>query len=173
VKLGKRLAASCAAVGAVIFLGAGSAHAQDEGGLLDLLGNPSITLFCFPVGQMGHGNTVGGNQTVSCSQTATQTNTTPAPTPTPPNGNGGVTGREVVEAEPTTVEPNTGNSSRAECPAGKVATGGGYIASSNLRVGATVPLATPAQGWGASADNISQTDGSIRAYVVCVNGTAA
>lgn len=115
MKLTTRLAAIGGAAMAAILLGAGGAHAADDGSLLSLLNLPSITLVCYPTGQAGANNTFTGTQNISCSQGAESTS----------GGSGGaVTGHEVVS---DTVECQVGATCgiTLACPTGKKVTGGG------------------------------------------------
>ncbi|MER5530286.1 hypothetical protein ABT075_37855 [Streptomyces sp. NPDC002677] len=66
----KRIKAIGAMAALAVGLSAGSARADDDS-LLSFLGTPSITLVCFPSGQVGQGNSFTGTQTVNCSQSAT------------------------------------------------------------------------------------------------------
>lgn len=122
MRLVRQLMVMGAVVAAAVGASAGSAHAQGDGELLSLLGNPSVVLACFPAGQVGNGNTVNGTQNISCSQSASATSTTP-----PPNGNGGITGSEVAH-DSETVDAGQTATPLARCPAGKEATGGGFFA---------------------------------------------
>ncbi|MEV8534829.1 hypothetical protein [Streptomyces sp. NPDC051211] len=172
MKLTKRMTAACTAVAAAaLVFGAGGAHADTEGSLLSLLGTPSITLACFPSGQVGQGNTFTGTQNVNCSQSATSTSTGTTPS-------SGVPGYEVI-TERHNCGPNTTGECFVilECPPGKKATGGG-ITYDNI---STPPPSTRANGpfpqgtddpvrWVLSVNNPSP-DGSIDwwASVICVN----
>ncbi|MFJ9822407.1 hypothetical protein ACIRU3_45795 [Streptomyces sp. NPDC101151] len=102
MKLSKRLATISTAATALFLCSAGSSQAQGEGGLLSLLGSPSIVLFCFPSGQVGHDNTFNGIQNISCSQSG------PAATTAPGGGKGeGITVTVIDNANGN----NTGNGS--------------------------------------------------------------
>ncbi|MFE7530030.1 hypothetical protein ACFU7Y_30590 [Kitasatospora sp. NPDC057542] len=164
-----------AAVTAVLFLSAGGAQAQGEG-LLSLLDGPSITLACFPAGQVGQGNTFTGTQNISCSQSAAQSN----PAPSTPAGNG-VTGAQIVHSNPVSVPPGTTAFASAYCPTGKIATGGGYDInehSENVTVTFSGPGDTNADNradaWGVYATN-NGTDPNVNvtAYAICANDGGA
>ncbi|MCX5377795.1 hypothetical protein [Streptomyces sp. NBC_00091] len=85
LKKRQRVAAVAGTAMAALLLGAGTGHAADDGSLLSLLDVPSVTVACFPAGQVGQGNTFTGTQNINCSQSASQTNPTP---PAPPANNG-------------------------------------------------------------------------------------
>ncbi|MFD8813980.1 hypothetical protein ACFV23_21405 [Streptomyces sp. NPDC059627] len=170
MKLHSRIATIAASAATAVVITAGAAHAQD-GGLLSLLDNastsllntPSLTLACFPAGQVGQGNTFKGTQNISCNQSATQSN--PAPTP----GTNGVTGQEVVQNS-VDVSPGGIMQVDALCPAGKVPTGGGFNTSGpSMVILSSTPLS---QGWRAIGQNNSTTSLPLSVVVVCVNGTA-
>ncbi|MGW7102349.1 hypothetical protein [Streptomyces sp. NPDC054838] len=164
MKLARRIVAVPVAAVAAVLLTAGTAAADGE--LLSLLDGPSVAVGCFPAGQVGVGNTFSGTQNEQCSQSATQTN------PATP-GNNGATGREVVD---NTVSVNPGENMQVDavCPAGKVATGGGFNTSGpQMEIEASVPLSAPDQGWRVIAFNMSTTSLPLTAFVVCVNGTAS
>ncbi|MEU0602495.1 hypothetical protein ABZ484_30340 [Streptomyces sp. NPDC006393] len=165
MKVAQKLAAVGTAAIAVVCFSGGGAQAQD-GGLLSLLNTPSITLACFPAGQVGQGNVFKGTQNVSCSQSASQTN------PTPPTG-GGITGAEVVTAEGS-VPPGSAINAQADCPEGKVATGGGFLIGTTFTAtplgSYPTPLgANPPTGWAVAAQNASDTTSTFTVYAVCVD----
>ncbi|MFJ3721521.1 hypothetical protein ACIPYQ_03005 [Streptomyces sp. NPDC090045] len=124
----QRLAAIGSAALAAVLLGAGGAHAADDGSLLSLLDVPSITLVCYPAGQVGAHNTFTGTQNVSCSQSAQSTTS---------GGSGsGFTGHEVLTR---TLECTAGSTCglTVSCPTGKKVTGGGVyvnVESPNIHV---------------------------------------
>jgi hypothetical protein len=128
VKPAKRIITICAAVAATTFLGGTAAHADGDGGLLGLglLNTPSITLACFPAGQVGSGNSFTGNQNINCSQSAQAT---------APEGSrgGGVTGAELVFGNLVTIPPGESRELTVDCPAGKIATGGGFDGGPDIR----------------------------------------
>ncbi|MCX5378593.1 hypothetical protein [Streptomyces sp. NBC_00091] len=115
MRLTKRLAALAGAALAATLLGAGSAHAADDGSLLSLLNLPSITLVCYPTGQAGANNTFTGTQNISCSQSAQSTSG---------GSGGGFTGYEVV-AQTNECPVNNTCGITLRCPEGKKVTGGG------------------------------------------------
>ncbi|MGW7645486.1 hypothetical protein [Streptomyces bobili] len=121
MKPAKRISTICAVAAAGVLLGGTAAHADGDGGLLGLglLNTPSITLACFPAGQVGSGNSFTGNQNINCSQTAT------APT----NGNGGPGGEfsnyERILGPVFTVQAGSNGGYTLACPAGKKVLGGG------------------------------------------------
>lgn len=113
----KRISTTGTIVAAVLIgLGSGSAHADDDS-LLALLGLPSVTVACFPSGHVGQGNTFTGTQPVNCGQSAQAT---------APEGGGGSKGRQQYSGDGVTIAPGESGFAVAACPAGKVATGGGY-----------------------------------------------
>jgi hypothetical protein len=172
VKPAKRTITTCTAVAAALLLGGSPAHAEGEGGLLgtSLLDSPSITLACFPAGQVGQGNSFTGTQNINCNQSASATGTTP-----PPSGNG-LTGHERVSASQT-VEPGATAEPFAVCPEGKAVTGGGFStgevgnswelrsSQANQRPrGLEDPLET---GWVAVATNTGTGPQTLTAHAVC------
>jgi hypothetical protein len=102
MKLPKRLATIGTAATALFLCSAGSSQAQGDGGLLSLLGSPSIVLVCLPSGQVGHDNTFNGIQNISCSQPGTAATTAPS---------GGKDGGITVTVIDNTNGNNTGNGS--------------------------------------------------------------
>ncbi|MFD9411961.1 hypothetical protein ACFWBN_33805 [Streptomyces sp. NPDC059989] len=116
MKLTKRLSAIAGSALATMLLGAGGAYAADDGSLLSVLNLPSITLVCYPAGQVGSHNTFTGTQNISCSQSAESTSGG--------SGSGGFTGYEVVSF---TAECPVGATCdiTLRCPTGKKVTGGG------------------------------------------------
>lgn len=116
-----------ATMGAIV-TGASPAAAQGEllnlSNLVDLSDlltvSPSVLTSCYQLGQ-GEDNKFWGTQTITCNQSATATQQLPPPP------SAGLTGFEVVEAT-ATIDPNLVSVTvDAICPAGKVATGGGYF----------------------------------------------
>ncbi|MFC9296917.1 hypothetical protein [Streptomyces sp. NPDC057010] len=166
VKLTKRCAATLGTALAALLIGTGGAQAADDGSLLSILGLPSVTLACFPVGQAGTNNQFTGTQNISCSQSASQTNPAPTP-PTPPSG--GVTGAYTAySSEPALVPANGVNQAVATCPAGKTVTGGGYLATANFFITNQFPT-VDGTGWGVTAAGQGQ-EGTITAIARCVDG---
>ncbi|MGW2426308.1 hypothetical protein ACWC0C_45205 [Streptomyces sp. NPDC001709] len=102
MKLPTRLATISTAATALLLCSAGSSQAQGDGGLLPLLGSPSIVLLCLPSGQVGHDNSFNGIQNISCSQSGT------APTTAPSGGQGANINLTVID---NTNGANTGNGS--------------------------------------------------------------
>lgn len=136
VKRAKRLTAIAGAALPATLLGAGSATAADDGSLLSLLNVPSITLVCYPAGQVGSHNTFTGTQNINCSQSGQSTSGGGS-------GSGGFTGHQVVsQTNECPVNNTCGITLR--CPAGKKVTGGGVYVNplvSGVRVvrSGTVP----------------------------------
>ncbi|MEU0375204.1 hypothetical protein ABZ070_34590 [Streptomyces sp. NPDC006283] len=167
MKLAKRFATITSASAAALLIGAGGAHAQGEGGLLSLLGNPSIVLACFPSGQVGQGNTFSGTQNINCSQSASTTTNPPAP-------NGGITGYEVVPGGGFTVSDGVTVGGTVACPAGKrVLSGGVNITSgfsSDLRITTSGP--NPAgTNWRLGVAGVDDPV-SGEFYAICANAVA-
>lgn len=168
MKLPKRIITVCAAVAAATFLGGTAAHADGDGGLLGLglLNTPSITLACFPAGQVGSGNSFTGNQNINCAQSAEAT----APAG---NSGGGVTGAEQVSGTSVTIPPGGSTFVSAYCPAGKIATGGGFVGSGSIREGrseATTVLGSGQPvGWNVELINEGSVAQNGFATVVCVD----
>jgi hypothetical protein len=170
VKLTKRFATISTAATAAVLLSAGGAQAQGDGGLLSLLDDSPLLQVCYPMGQVGQGNSFTGTQNINCSQNAEVT----APT----NGNGGgVTGAEVAIGE-TRVAPGTSGTAIATCPEGKVATGGGFgwVGGPPVRYTSSFPLVedfdTPPTQWAVNADNENPPGSEVSrywAYAVCVD----
>ncbi|MGW8687502.1 hypothetical protein ACWGNN_42040 [Streptomyces sp. NPDC055817] len=160
MKLAQRLAVIGATATAAVFVSTSGAQAQEGDGLLSLLNVPSVTVACFPAGQVGQGNTFNGTQNVGCSQSASST----------PAG-GGVTGQEVVDTGFVTVDRDTAQLITATCPAGKVVTGGGY-GGQDFEILQNEP--TPAgNAWQVFAVNRSTTeDRNIRVRAVCVDAAS-
>ncbi|MFJ8628404.1 hypothetical protein ACIRD3_36960 [Kitasatospora sp. NPDC093550] len=164
-----KISALCAAVAVAALLGGTPAHAQGDGGLLGLglLNTPSITLACFPSGQVGQGNSFTGTQNVGCSQSASATSTTPS-------GNGGLTGRQTVSSS-ATGGPGELVIAGVSCPAGTVVTGGGYATDLNsswdVKSSSVVEVpVTPANGdggWSAVARNTGTGSQTLYVYAVC------
>ncbi|MFH8892949.1 hypothetical protein [Streptomyces sp. NPDC017949] len=126
MKLTRTLATVCTTAAAAVILCAGGAAADGE--LVSALNNPAIGAACFPSGQVGSGNTFYGTQNINCSQSTSQDITAP----TPP-ADGGVTGEEVVRVQGT-IPPQQVAAVIAECPPGKVVTGGGFSKSRAVNV---------------------------------------
>lgn len=172
MKPAKRISVICAAATAAVLLGGTAAHADGDGGLLGLglLNTPSITLACFPAGQVGQGNSFEGNQNVNCSQSASSTGTTP------PANSSGLTGFEVVSADDTAA-PGEQAEAVAFCPAGKAPTGGGIDTSRNdswkvTRDTVGVGFVGGSSGWQAQATNTGSGPQTLTVTVVCYNGTS-
>jgi hypothetical protein len=168
VKLVKRIVTVCTAVAAATVIGGTAAHADGDGGLLGrgLLNAPSITLACFPAGQVGSGNSFTGNQNINCSQNAQAT----APTG---NGGGGVTGAERVSGESVTIPPGESRFTDVSCPDGKIATGGGFIGGDNIREARSTPVTVVGTGqpvgWSVELVNEGAVPQNGFATVVCVD----
>lgn len=169
MKLVKRVSTICAtAVAAVALLSGTTAHADSDGGLLglDLLDTPSITLACFPTGQVGQGNSFTGNQNINCSQSASATGTT-----SPPSGNG-LTGLQVVPGS-ATAEPGETAFAVARCPTGTTVTGGGFttLPSDSWDVKSSNFVATPGAdsggAWVAIATNTGSGPQTLSVTAIC------
>lgn len=171
MKLAKRISTTCTAVAAIVLLGGTAAHANGDGGLLGLglLNTPSITLACFPAGQVGQGNSFTGTQNINCSQSAAATGTTP-----PSSGNG-LTGYESVSATGT-VGPGERAEADAFCPEGKTVTGGGFsgefgshweVLSSQSVHRPQVPGSPAISGWGATAYNTGSGPQTFYVEAIC------
>jgi hypothetical protein len=99
------------------------------------------------------------------------TTTAPTTTTTPP----GVTGYEVIYS-PTTVAAHEVGQAQADCPAGKVVTGGGYVLGSspysdNMLVRDTRPYSNGSiHSWIVVATNNNDVAYSFAAYAVCATG---
>ncbi|MGW7422953.1 hypothetical protein ACWGJB_23385 [Streptomyces sp. NPDC054813] len=170
MKPAKTFSTLCAAVTAAMFLGGTTAYADSDGGLLGLglLNTPSITLACFPTGQVGHGNSFTGNQSINCSQSASATGATP-----PPSGNG-LTGFD-YEVGSATAQPGEVAVATAICPAGKTPTGGGFSTASGDSWQVTGSEFQPGivpnpSGWAVFAKNTGSGPQTLTAEVVCYNG---
>ncbi|MGW7539654.1 hypothetical protein ACWGKQ_00805 [Streptomyces sp. NPDC054770] len=166
----KTISTICAAVATAMLLGGATAHADSDGGLLGLglLNTPSITLACFPAGQVGHGNSITGNQNINCSQSASATGTTP-----PPSGSG-LAGFD-HEFGSATAQPGEVAIASAICPNGKTPTGGGFrvasgdswqVTASAFQAG-VVPNPS---GWTVVAKNTGSGPQTLTAEVICYNG---
>ncbi|GAA3386854.1 hypothetical protein [Streptomyces roseoviridis] len=169
----QRFAAVTAAAAASILLSAGGALAQNDEGLLSpLLGNVSLLQVCYPMGQVGHGNTFAGTQNINCNQNAEVT------APAANGGNGtGVTGAERV-SESAVVEPGQFGSAVALCPEGKVVTGGGFSAfPEGFQIQSADPLPTVSTeapiAYSVSGTNQGTQPVTLTAHAVCVNGVRA
>ncbi|MEU6759927.1 hypothetical protein [Streptomyces sp. NPDC046685] len=167
MKLTRRFATISATAAASLLLGAGGAQAEDDGGLLSLLGDAPLIQVCYPMGQVGGiGNSNTGDQNMSCGQNAQAT--------TPGSGTGGVTGAERVQGEPVEIPPGERRTAGAFCPEGKIATGGGPTTSGpgfrteqSIALSATVaPIA-----WTVTGTNEGPETITLWVEVVCVNGT--
>ncbi|MCX4641408.1 MULTISPECIES: hypothetical protein [unclassified Streptomyces] len=171
MRLARTIAMIGAAATAAISLGASAAHAQDDGSLVSLAGAPSLTLACFPAGQVGQGNTFTGTQNVSCSQSATQSNPTP---PAVGGGNGGATSSRIVRSSAVPVPANGTAFIAAYCDTGEVATGGGYNVMP-VDANVSVTFSTPgdvngdgrADAWGVNVHNNTAEQVSVSASVIC------
>ncbi|MFD5122621.1 hypothetical protein [Streptomyces sp. NPDC058385] len=170
MRLSRTIAMIGAAATAAVSLGASAAHAQDDGSLVSLSSAPSLTLACFPAGQVGQGNTFTGTQNVSCSHSATQSN------PTPPigGGNGGAPSSRIVRSNAVPVPANGTAFVAAYCDTGEVATGGGYNVmpvDANVSVTFSTPGDTNGDGradaWGVNVHNNTAEQVSVSASVVC------
>lgn len=175
MRLTRTIAMIGAATTAAISLGASAAEAQDDGSLLSLPSAPSLTLACFPSGQVGQGNTFNGTQNVSCSQSATQSNPTP-----PANGGGtGGTASRIVRSSAVPVPANGTEFAAAYCDSGEVATGGGYDISprdANVSTTFSGPGDVNADGradtFGVDVHNNTAEQVSVSAYAICSADTA-
>lgn len=161
MKLTRTFATACTTAAAAVLLSAGGAAADDD--LISALNNPAVGAVCFPSGQVGSGNTFSGTQNINCAQSTDQTITNP----TPP-ANGGVTGQEVVFSEETFLEPGQQGGATAECPAGKVVTGGGYDKDTELGLFYNGRYAF-GSGWQVVGWNFTNRRVSLRAHAVCVD----
>jgi hypothetical protein len=175
VKFTRRFAAIGAAATAAVLLGASSAQAQNDDGPLSLLSGSPLIQVCYPMGQVGQGNTFNGTQNINCSQNSEVTN----PGGNGGNGAGGVTGVEMISSS-TEIAPGAFGSVGAACPEGKIATGGGFDAFEPgdavpggfrpivnqpvSRVGEADPIS-----WHAGGYNESQGEVFLRVWVVCVD----
>ncbi|GAA2740218.1 hypothetical protein GCM10010440_06300 [Kitasatospora cinereorecta] len=152
MKPGRRVAAVAAAAASTIVVSAGGAHAQTgTGSLLGLINLP-VVVGCFPTGQAGCGNSSGG----------------------------GVTGAHTVLGDFTSVAAGQSGVATVFCPAGQVATGGGFdtfvpgggspdgflvVASEPVTVvGSQTPTA-----WEVNAVNNSPSTVQFRASATCVD----
>ncbi|MEU0403703.1 hypothetical protein ABZ318_26420 [Streptomyces sp. NPDC006197] len=171
MNLTRRISAVSATAVMAIVMGSGSVQAQDNGGLLSLLGTTSLLQVCYPAGQVGQGNTFTGSQTISCAQNSTQTSTTPSTTPptTPPTAP--PTGIQTTAVLGPSVGVPAGGSatSTAVCPAGERPVSGGWQGTTGLVVDSSRRVATnaAADSWQVSAFNPSGSDGTIRAIAYC------
>ncbi|MEU7605436.1 hypothetical protein [Streptomyces sp. NPDC041003] len=141
-------------------LNTGTAHADDDS-LLSLLGTPSITLACFPSGQVGQGNDFTGTQTVNCSQSATTSS---------PTGNG-ITGYEVVSGGSVS-GPSFTISRDIDCPAGKKALDGGATVTSGDRLGLDVRESGPSSDGTTRHVTVANTSGNqveVAFFAICAN----
>lgn len=93
-------------------------------------------------------------------------------------GIGGVSGVEKVIGDQVTIASGERDTASASCPAGKVATGGGYFATKDLisvlddpavLVDSSAPTVdSPPTGWFASALNGTGDSIRLRAFAICV-----
>ncbi|MGW8687504.1 hypothetical protein ACWGNN_42055 [Streptomyces sp. NPDC055817] len=148
---------------AAILLSTSSAQAQDNG-LLSLLNGSSVTLLCFPAGQVGNGNTFTGTQNINCRQSAEQVSTPP--------GQQGFTGYEVVSKSYDLPPSSLGVPVEADCPAGKKVTGGGIRwngSSTDIGEQDNGPTAD-STGWVAKVFNLGTNTGfTATVYAICAN----
>ncbi|WP_225822908.1 hypothetical protein [Streptomyces naphthomycinicus] len=164
MRLTKRLATIGTATMAAVVLGAGGAHAQGDGGLLSLLGHPSIVLACFPAGQVGHGNTFNGTQNINCSQSATATTTNPP-------AENGFTGYQVVPSTIQFVQADTKTAQDVLCPGGKRVLGGGVTAISGSRFDLNLLESGPlpdGTGWSTTVEGTGGVVG-VQFYAICAD----
>ncbi|MFE1556127.1 hypothetical protein ACFW6V_14260 [Streptomyces sp. NPDC058734] len=165
MNLPKRISIICAAAAAGVLLGGTTAYADGDGGLLGLglLDSPSVTLACFPAGQVGQGNTFTGNQNVNCSQSAEQAST--------PVGQQGFTGYEVVSESYELLPNSLGVPVQANCPVGKKVTGGGIRwngSSSDVGSHDNGPTENNT-GWVAKFFNFGNSTFTVTVYAICAN----
>ena len=173
MKSTNKFAAIIAAAASTVLICAGGAHAQNrDGSLLGILDTPSIVLGCFPTGQVGQGNSFQGTQNVSCSPSAT------APAGNGGSGAGGVTGAEIVQGPSIQLEPGQRGDVSADCPDGKIATGGGYYAfaptgTNAFRADFSQPLSLAGSNEPVTwfVDGVNEGTGTltVHAYAVCVD----
>ncbi|MFI6741222.1 hypothetical protein ACIBI9_50610 [Nonomuraea sp. NPDC050451] len=143
--------------------------------LSNLLPNMNVapSILCIPTASnsndvKGNNNQTTTNQTNNCTQSTQQT----APPP-PDNGGDGITGYEVVNGPTDNVPPNSTVALQlAQCPAGKKATGGGFIASGAGNDG-TFAIQDNAlgsgSGWVVTVTNTTNDPAQARAIAVCVD----
>ncbi|WP_141726287.1 hypothetical protein [Actinacidiphila rubida] len=169
MKLTTRFAAVISAVTGVMMFGAGVAQAQGDGGLLSLLGNASVLQVCYPMGQVGQGNSFSGTQNISCSQSGQAT------APAGSSG-GGLSGAGTVSGTEVTVPAGAPGNAIVTCPDGQIATGGGYIADPNLRVVRSYPYTEVGTGkpvgWVVDVVNDGSASGGMIPTVVCADAAA-
>ncbi|MEW2139201.1 hypothetical protein AB0892_21860 [Streptomyces sp. NPDC005409] len=161
-----QLATIGSAAMAALLLGAGGAHAADDGSLLSLLDVPSVTVVCFPTGQAGSHNTFNGTQNVNCSQSAQATSSGSG------SGSGGFTGYEVVT---DSLECPVGAtcSITLTCPTGKKVTGGGvYVEPDAPGVHVVRSGVVPGSDntrWDASVQNDSPVPVDLTVQAMCAD----
>jgi hypothetical protein len=162
MKLSQRFVAIGVSAVATMLFSASSAQAQD-GGLLSLIDGPSITLACFPAGQVGQGNTFTGTQNINCSQSAEQAST-------PPDQQG-FTGYEVVSESYELLPNSLGVPVEASCPAGKNVTGGGIRWNgSSTEVGSHDNGPNEDNtGWVARFFNTGNSTFTVTVYAICAD----
>ncbi|GLX18745.1 MULTISPECIES: hypothetical protein [Streptomyces] len=159
MKLSQKLATIGSAALAAVLLGGGSARADGES-LLSLLGNPSVVLACFPVGQAGSGNTLTGTQNVNCGQSASTS-----------TSGSGIAGYEVVHAG-----SDAGTlwfSKRViDCPAGKRVLGGGATVTSGDALDLDVHESGPSAdgtSWHVTVENSTGRLVGADYYAICAD----
>ncbi|MGW7454375.1 hypothetical protein [Streptomyces sp. NPDC054787] len=152
-----RIAASLVSAAVLTMTGAGTAQADG------LLGDLLSPLVC---GMQN--NVMGNNNHVSQSGTCDQT-----AAPTPGNGGGGgVTGAQQYVGQAVQIAPGQSGGAVANCPAGKVATGGGYQGSTDFRPTSESYLQAtnePPTSWTVSGVNEGTQPASLLPVVICVD----
>lgn len=159
----RRISTVSAAVVTAVVISSGSVQAQDDGGLLSLLGTTSLLQVCYPAGQVGSGNTFTGTQFISCDQNSTQTSTTPPPAP--PTGV-----QTTAVLGPSVPVPAGGSAtSTAVCPVGEQPVSGGWQGTTGVIVDSSRRVATntAADSWQVIAFNPSGSEGAVRAIAYC------
>jgi hypothetical protein len=112
---------------------------------------------------------------VSAAAPPAKPTTTTAPTTTTTAPPTGITGHEIVYS-PTTVPAHEIGQAQADCPSGKVVTGGGYALGSppfsdNMLVRDTRPyLGGTTHSWLVVATNNNDVAYSFAAYAICADG---
>ncbi|MFF1759382.1 hypothetical protein [Streptomyces sp. NPDC058266] len=163
MKFRSKIAAIGVAATTVVLFNVSGAQAQDGGdGLLPILNGTPITLACFPVGQVGQGNQFEGTQNINCGQSSAA--------PAEGGNGGGVTGAQVVEDGGTHVPGDQFGTDEVHCPAGKVATGGGFTTTGYFNEMQSQPSPPTGQptGWSA-AGRADSAGGTIYAWAVCAD----
>ncbi|MFK0252141.1 hypothetical protein [Streptomyces sp. NPDC090445] len=173
----RRFFATVTASAIALVLGAGTAQAQDTP-LLSVVDNllpninPSVTLACFPSGQVGQGNTFNGTQSSSCNQSATATS----------QGDGGggsdgaaaISGYEVVSQTNLLVDAGSPAQTIVPCPAGKKVLGGGFFGNTgDIQIVRSFPQAPDNTAWVVFVINNGQVTGSYDAYAICADAEEA